>query len=275
MISKTSITRLVAATLISAGILHAEKPASPVIVDDVAVSGSDLIQKKPEPTPAKSAVAEPVKPSLIKLDDTRYQIGEVILNRQNREIRFPAKASMIQGLVEYILVLEKGKVHEALLTTGISPTHLNLAFNLLGYLPSIELFSTIDETGHMSGIYPNVAAAVKMSARIAIEIEWSDHGSTHRVPINTWLQIKGEGKTMAAGPWLYSGSAIAENKFIPEITGDLAAIMVDSRAMINYPGADNQDQIVWYPLESQMPAVGTNLTVIISPFNAAKTIPKP
>ena len=197
MISKISITRLVAATLISAGILHAQKPASPKIVDDGAVSGSDLIQEKPEPTPAKSAVAEPVKPSVIKLDDTRYQIGEVILNRQSREIRFPAKASMIQGLVEYILVLEKGKVHESLLTTGISPTHLNLAFNLLGYLPSIELFSTIDETGHMSGIYPNVAAAVKTSARIAIEIEWNDHGSTHRAPINTWLQNKAEGKTMS------------------------------------------------------------------------------
>lgn len=89
-----------------------------IILACVSVSlAQEVTPVKPEQPPTKDATPEPVKPSVTKLDETRYQIGGVVLDRKNREIRFPTKVNMAEGLIEYIIILQKGKVHEALLTT--------------------------------------------------------------------------------------------------------------------------------------------------------------
>ncbi len=226
----------------------------------------EITPVKPEPPPVEDAAAAPVKPSVTKLDETRYQIGGVVLDRKNREIRFPAKVNMAEGLIEYIIILQKGKAHEALLITPVAPTDLNLAFVLLRYAPSPEMFSQIDETGHPTGIYPEVPAPVKASARISMEAEWSENGTTRRVPINEWLRNNAKDTALAPGPWLYTGSNFSEGKFIPELSGDIAAIMVDSNAMINYPGTDNEQDVTWFAFPKRVPPVGTNVTVIITPY---------
>ena len=54
----------------------------------------------PNSLPAPNPAAEPVKPSIKKLDETRYQIGEVVFDQKSREIRFPTKVNMTEGLLE-------------------------------------------------------------------------------------------------------------------------------------------------------------------------------
>ena len=117
------------------------------------------------------AAAEPAKPSVTKLDGTRYQIGAVTFDEKTREIRFPARVNMTEGLLEYLIVHQNGKVHEALLSTEISPTHLNLALTLLRYRPSRELVPLPNETGGTSGKFPEVPEDVKAAARVTIEVE--------------------------------------------------------------------------------------------------------
>ncbi len=235
----------------------------------------EITPVNPGPPPVKDAAADPVKPSVTKLDERRYQIGEVILDQKNREIRFPAKVNMAEGLIEYVVILQKGKTHEALLITSLVPTDLNLAFTLLRYAPSPELFSQINETGHPTGIYPEVSASVKAAARITMEAEWSDNGTTRRVPINEWLRDTAKDAALAPGPWLYTGSSLAEGKFIPDLTGDIAAIMGDSNAMINYPGTDNEQGVFWHAFPKRVPPVGTHVTVIITPHFKSKPLPTP
>lgn len=235
---------------------------------------------KPAPEPAKPATApakpkpEPAKPQIEKLSEGRYRIGTVTMDQKTREIRFPTKVNMSEGLLEYLVCLQQGKIHEALLITEITPTHLSLAFTLLRYPTSNELFSTLDETGHMTGLYPDVPLAVKAGARIAIEVEWNDNGTTRRNPINEWLQQSAKNTAMVAGPWLYTGSEFYEGKFVPEMTGDIAAIRIDPGAMINYPGPDNDDN-VWYGYPKRIPPKATPVTVIITPFYKPRTLPKP
>ena len=246
-----------------------------VIPTCVSISlAQEVTPVKPELPPVEEAAAQPVKPSVTKLDENRYQIGGVILDRKNREIRFPAKVNMAEGLIEYMIILQKGKAHEALLITPVVPTHINLAFVLLRYAPSPELFSQIDETGHPTGIYPEVPAPVKASARITMEVEWSDNGTNRRVPINEWLRDNAKDTGLAPGPWLYTGSSISGGKFIPDISGDVAAIMVDSNAMINYPGTDNEG-VTWFAFPKRVPPVGTDVTVIITPYFKGKPLPAP
>lgn len=224
--------------------------------------------------PAEGTAA--AKPSVIQLDDARYQIGDVIFNRTNREIRFPAKINMSAGVIEYTVLLQKSnKIHEGLLVTGVSPTHLNIAFKLLRYSPSPELNSEIDESGHSTGVYPDVPLPVKASARIAIEVEWTDQGTTHRHTLNECFQSGTTQKPMDVGPWLYTGSALSEDVYIPEITGNLFSIQKDGYAMINYPGGDNTEDPKWSPTQKLVPPGGTDVTVIISPFFKRKNLPTP
>jgi hypothetical protein len=79
---------------------------------------------------------------------------------------------------------------------------------------------------------------------------------------------------MMAGPWLYTGSDFYDGKFVPEMTGDVAAIMVMPGAMINYPGSDNDDN-VWFGFPKRVPPKGTPATLIITPYFKPRTLPKP
>ena len=234
------------------------------------VLGQQSPPAQPESPPANTPPAESAKPSVTKLDDSRYQIGEVILDQKTREIRFPTQVNMSAGQIEYLIVLQQGKAHESLLISAITPTHLNLALVLLRYAPSCELFSLIDETGHPTGVYQDVPAPVKAAARIAIDVEWNDNGTTRRVPVNEWLRSNSNDAVMAAGPWLYTGSSISDKKFIPDLSGDITSIMIDSNAMINYPGTDNQDNVTWFAFQKKVPPAGTPVTVIITPYTSSK-----
>ena len=239
-------------------------------------SAQEDAAKAPVAAPPSDQPAVPAKPQVVKLDENRYMIGKVTLDKKTREIRLPAKVNMDNGLLEFLLVMEKGKVHESLLVTDASPTHLNIAFMLLRYLPSIELFSQLNETGHMTGMYPDVPAEVKARARILIEVEWKDsEAKTHRKPINEWIQDKRTDEVMPPGPWLYTGSSSHEGKYLPELIGDVFAIFTAPEAMVNYPGNDADSDLVWYAFPDQVPAKDTEVTLIITPFSKMVVAPKP
>ena len=217
-------------------------------------------------SPGAVPSAEAVRPSVKKIDETRYQIGGVSFDEKSREIRFPAKVNMTEGLLECLIVHLNGKVHEALLITEISPTDLNLAFTLLRYPPSRELYPLLEEDGAASNKFPEVPADIKARARVAIDVEWTMDGKLRRVPINEWIQHAVKSTSMAAGPWVYGGSEFSAGKFIPETSGDIAAIFLAMSALINYPGDDNHSDDVWTPFPKRVPPVETNVTVIIAPY---------
>lgn len=221
------------------------------------------------------APADPGKPVVEKLDENRFRIGEVTLDKKSREIRFPATVNMNDGLLEFLIVHQNGKIHESLLKTDISPTHLNLAFTLLRYPPSPELYSRPDATGTPTAEFPVVPDEVKTGSRIAIRIEWKDGEKVRNIPVNEWIQHTVNATTMPEGPWVYGGSEIQNGKFVPETTGDIAAIYLSNTSLINYPGKDNSDDTVWFVFPKRVPALDTPVTVIIAPFKNDQPLSKP
>jgi len=239
------------------------------------LAAQDRAPVEPGSLPAPDQPMAPVKPSVEKLDATHYRIGKVTFDQKTREIRFPATVNMTEGLLEYLVVHENGKIHESLLVTDISATHLNLALTLLRYPASRELYGLPNETGGITDNYPVVPEEIKAGSRIAIEVEWKDQGKTRRLPANEWIQHAVKTTAMPAGPWVYGGSEIYDGKFVPESTGEIVAIFVSQSSMINYPGDDNRDDNVWLPFPKRVPEVGTELTVIITPYSKSPLRPKP
>ena len=245
----------------------------PVIATLALVQGQSPVE--PKTLPAPDQAVEPATQAVRKLDATHYQIGEVLFDQKTREIRFPTQVNLTEGLLEFLVVHQNGKVHESLLSTDVSPTHLNLAFNLLRYSPSKELYPLPNETGGTSDKYPEVSAAVKAAARVTIEVEWSDDGKIRRVPVNEWIQHAVKSTAMPAGPWIYGGSDFHEGKFVAETSGDIAAIFLSMAALVNYPGEDYENDTVWIPFPKRVPPEGTKVTVIIAPYQTIKPPAKP
>lgn len=249
--------------------------ATIVLTSAALATAQERAPVEPNSLPAPDQAVEPVKPAVEQLDENRYRIGNVTFDKKTREIRFPTKVNMTEGLLEYLVVHQNGKVHESLLVTEVSPTHINLAFTLLRYTPSRELYALPNGTGGISDKFPEVSEEVKNGSRITFDVEWTIDGKTKRAPVIDWIQHAVKTTAMKSGPWVYGGSEFYDGKFVPETSGDIAAIFLSQAALINYPGDDNRDDTVWLAFPKRVPAEGTNVTLIIAPYTKTPTVPKP
>jgi len=221
---------------------------------------------EPRTLPAPDQPVVESQPAVKELDAERLQVGEVILNRKTREIRFPAAVNMASGeLLEFAIVHANGKVHESLLITNVSATHLNLGFKLLRYEGSPEYYAAYEEDGSISNRFPEVKEEQKAAARIDMGVEWKDQGKTRTAKLNEWISNATTGQAMPADPWVYGGSIFYDGKFQAEATGDIAAIFLSNAALINFSGKDNNSDEVWLPFPKRVPPEGTKVTVVISP----------
>lgn len=234
----------------------------------ILASAQDRAPVEPQQLPAPDQPVTPVQPAVERLDETRFRVGTVVLDHKTREIRFPATVNMTQGLLEYILVRPYGKVHESLLVTDSSAIDINLAFTLLRYQPSPELYALPNKKGGLSGKYPQVPAATKAAARISMKIEWDDAGTTRTVPVHEWIQHAAKETMMPQTPWVYGGSVVEKGRFAAEITGDIVAIFTSSASLVNYPGLDKADDTVWFAFPGKVPPEGTKVSVIFAPYQA-------
>jgi hypothetical protein len=239
----------------------------------------------PTPGPPSTEPAAPQKaaPTFVQLDADRFKIGDIELNRQTRAIRFPAAINMREGLLEFVIVHDKGKVHESLLRTAINATHLNLSLKLLRYQSSPELFMLRDEEGFPNGLMPAVDAKTKAAARVEIRMLWKDGETERSASVNECINNNRNNTVMPVGPWVYGGSAVYNGRYVAEVTGDIVAILTNQAAIFNYPGDNNrdgEDYGSWYALTKMVPDVGTAVIVEIRPWSpaagpASKPTPKP
>ena len=198
---------------------------------------------------------KPAEAAVEKLPDGRLKLLDLTFDPTTREIRFPAAVNMTEGLLEFLIVHERGKIHESLLSTRISPTHLNVVLKLLRYEPSQRLYS----------IENPQPADDEEASRLNFEVEWIENGETRRANLREWVSHAVTETAMPTAPWIYGGSFIQNGNFLAEATGDLVAIYLSDAALINYDGKENGNDEVWFPYPRRVPAVGTPVTVIISP----------
>lgn len=221
---------------------------------------------EPSSLPAPDQPVAPVKPALKRLDDGRMQIGKVTFDPKKREISFPAAVNQTEGLLEFVIVHQNGKIHESLLLTDISATNLNLAFKLLGYKASPELYSKVEPDGSLSAEFEEATEEEKKGSRIRLLLEFERDGKKVRHPINKWIAHGTTEKDMPDSPWVYGGSFIYQGKFVAETSGDLVAIFLSNAALINFSGKDNDLDEVWLPNSKRVPPEGTAVQVVIQPY---------
>lgn len=251
------------ALLLSLSAVAQEPPAAPE-------------KKEPEKSEKPEKPEKPESPPKVeKLDENRFRVGGITFDKKTREIRFPATVNMTDGLLEFAIVHANGKIHESLLTTTVSPLHLNVAFKLLRYPQSKELLLPADAQEGDEVKFPEVPADVKAGARVNLKVEWKEGERVRSAFLNEWISHTTTEKAMAAGPWVYSGSEVAGGRFLAESSGNVAAIFITNDSLLNYPGEDDRNDEVWRPFTKRVPPIGTAVTVVIVPTAPAPANPVP
>jgi hypothetical protein len=235
----------------------------------MVTSAQDARLPGPEVRSADTSIqTDTVKPAPVpgevrKIDEDQHLVGGIIFRKITREIFFDALVNQTGGPTEFLLATEKGKIHESLFSCTISSTDLNVAFKLLGYSSSPELFEIVAPDYRPTGKYPEVPEDDKRGARLAMFASWQDEGSETTCAVNDLGKNSADDEVMPPGPWPYTGSLITDSGFPAEGIGDIIAVYSDPSSMVNYPGEARTNDEVWSVRQGKMPATRTPIRTTI------------
>jgi hypothetical protein len=202
----------------------------------------------PRTNPALSSLAVSNAP-LRRLDEGRYALGLVQLDKNQRTVSFPCEVNMTEGVVEYALVHRTGKVHESVLKTAVDPAQIHLAWLLLtpGHSPEPPGGTTAP---------PDLAGP-----RIRIWAQWMVQGVEKRVALEDLVSNTLTRSRMSRGPWVYNGSRVVEGTFLAGRDGSIVAIIADPDALVNNPRPGRDDDEIWTVNRAEVAPVGTRVQV--------------
>jgi len=234
-----------------------------VLAGATAAAAQDFPDSKPAAAPGAAASLADSTKAIQKIEGTRYKLGALEFDQKSREVSIPAKVNLREGLLEYVLVHESGKVHESLLSTAVKPFELNVVLLLLNWKKSEAFFDfSRPERG---GVL--VKGAVNPAAsHVEVHVAWKDkdgHDQTCR--IENWLHQVEKKAKITEEPFIYTGSQILpDGAFLAEQTGSILALYQDPGSLVNNPREGNDLDDVWIN-DPAVPEKGTPVTVIFKP----------
>lgn len=198
-----------------------------------------------------------VQPMVLDLGGGCFSIGRVLFDSKSRTITIPAEVNMLDGAVEYILVGDKGKIHEAIFTTQAEAQDIHFAALLLKVKPAVDL-------GPL-----NSAASVRRENAAVITVEWDQNGSSERIFLNETVNLVDPSTQVVTailppGAWLYNGSRIeADGVFAATRSESIISIIRDDDALINNPGTTRDNDQIHAPNASKLPHKGHPVRIIL------------
>ena len=72
-----------------------------------------------------------------------------------------------------------------------------------------------------------------------------------------------ENKAAPRGPWIYTGSMFADNQFLAQLQGTIAAMITNPAALINNPRKGSDNDQIWMVNKKAVPPVETALEITL------------
>lgn len=195
----------------------------------------------------------------------------VRLDKKNHRISFPATVNQRQGLIEYLLVNEKGKIHESLLATKVLPRDIHLALLLIGLKETANPNEPLPPTAIDT---PYLQSAPKLKGTpVLLSVAWTQDGKRREAAAEEWIFNLQTNRPMTPGPWTYNGSLVRDGVFLADQELSIMAVITDPTALVNNPreGYDNDE--IWQAREKRVPPLDTPVEVTITLAGSAATKP--
>ena len=219
---------------------------------------------------------KPATPAMRETSPGVYEIGGIHLDKNTNSLAFPCKVQMNEGGVEYLICTPRGSAHESVLVTDVQPTDIHFAMLLLGAKGAGLLAPAPGDAppGQINAEYLSRAPRLK-GDRITLSAKWKDAAGKEQIaPIEDWVFNNREKKPASRGPWIYTGSMFAEEKFLAQMEGNIAAIVSNPAALINNPRKGSDNDQIWEVNGKKIPPVETPLEVTIKIEPAPEPKPK-
>tara|TARA_B100000212_G_scaffold271590_1_gene211014 strand:+ start:317 stop:1006 length:690 start_codon:yes stop_codon:yes gene_type:complete len=184
-------------------------------------------------------------PEIKKIADGRYAFGDLLLDREKRTIELQAISNQTNGLVEYGLVHEGGKIHESLFRTKSRPQIIHAAFLLLKHKPVDGFFENLWSENPQKLTYHD--------AFVGVEIKWDSNGTHKSEPLENMVINQTNEKGITPQSIIFTGSKVIEGTYMAEISGSILAVYADEDAILNSSDFDSDNDDVWIANEKTMP----------------------
>ena len=160
------------------------------------------------------------------------KLGDLLVDTVERSVTIPVEVNQRSGIVEFFLVHEQGKVHEASFKTSCSPVEVNAALRLLGL--------SGDEEGH-----ERAASREDLSQSAKVKVEVWHPTRADWVRADAFISYAGSHQSEGAYQWAYIGSYFHTGRFMAKVEGDLISIYTASSALIQLDHPDRDDDRQW------------------------------
>jgi hypothetical protein len=180
---------------------------------------------------AQPSAPSPVRVPVEKIGDNRYRVGQLQVDTARREVTAPGNLNDITT-VEFVANARGGaKAYESAMTLDTDAISFNTALLLIGLdparaKPSRFQFDPIAPQGDPVDLFVELSGGTKPK----------------RVRVEELLFDQGTKKTIAPGPWVYTGSTFVTTNdgqiFMAEADGVLIGLMHGPSALIDNPRND-------------------------------------
>ncbi len=228
-----------------------------------------LMVVKPPPAGVPDLPETPGMP-IFDLGNGSYKIGSITIDKNARTVKFPVAVNMTQGLIEYLLVNKKGKVHESLFSTTISPSNLHIAMLLLGVEGDPRSKGEVSEKDRANGVGQGPVTAKQLKDapafqgdKVLITAAWKAGEKEMNYNVEDLVRNGKEKQSAARGSWIYTGSVLFGGIFAAEAESSIIAMISDVTALINNPRPGHDDDTIWFADPEKIPAKGTSVEITI------------
>lgn len=192
-------------------------------------------------------------PSLKKIGEDKFRFGEVMIDQKNRILEFNATSNQRNGLIEYALVHESGKTHEALFRTKVRPQILHA---------SLLLLKQPVESRFFENLWSEEPIKLDLGkSRIRTEVQWDQNGTLHTSSLEELSLNTKDKSSLREDAFIFTGSRKIEGTYLAELSGSMIAVYADEEAVINSSDHDSNNDDVWIANEKQMPELETPVRI--------------
>lgn len=228
------------------------------VIGLVSLSAPDALSQVNAPTkPPKD-----LKP--IKVSEEEYKLGKLSFNPKTRAIWFPCRVNQNEVVLEFAICDEfRGKLHESLLSTKVTPFEIQIAMKLLRWEPSgRDIYRKFNEQGRPIGVLKDDG-----KGRMAILIRHKGKdGKEVTEPLGNWVHNATTKKVVGPGSWTYTGSKVVDGYFLAAEDGAIAAVYRYEGSLCNTFNPGSDDDELWFPVAEKVPPIDTVVTVILKPL---------
>ncbi len=220
------------------------------------------------PTPSESAAAAsaPAGPQPPRYAEVDWPHLKIDLN--NRIVEIEGYSGINEGWLEQIICLVGKRVHESVLITEATPSHIHAALLLIGLEPGRPGWWKIDPDdpeGRKWIVEPPTGA------KVDITVEWTDKaGQQREVPIRQWVRDYHTHELLPDGPWIFGGSAMKADYtgkvgYLADRTGSIAGLVTFGDELLGWCEVLPDEEAVmapeWEANTQAMPEPYTPVTI--------------